>query len=109
MATTPRSPESDVAVASPPAEEAGPGKGGAFSTLRIRDFRLLIGGSLASGFAMWMEAIGQGWLVHELTRSPFQLGFVQFLRGFSILFVSPMVGAIADRVDQKKLAGFATA
>ena len=30
-------------------------------------------------------------------------------RGFSILFVSPVVGALADRVDQKKLAGFATA
>jgi predicted MFS family arabinose efflux permease len=96
MAIRPRDPETgSVAVATPPTEGASPAGGGAFASLRIRDFRLLIGGSLASGFAMWMEAIGQGWLVHELTRSPFQLGFVQFLRGFSILFVSPMVGAIA--------------
>lgn len=108
MATAPPTPEPDVAVTRPPAGEAGSG-GGAFESLRNGNFRLLIGGSLASGFAMWMEAIGQGWLVHELTRSPFQLGFVQFLRGFSILFVSPIVGAIADRVDQKKLAGWATA
>jgi len=83
--------------------------GGAFASLAIANFRLLIAGTLATGFGQWMEQIGQGWLVHELTHSPFQLGLVQFLRGFSILFASPVVGAVAERVDQKKLAGVATA
>jgi MFS family permease len=82
---------------------------GAFASLRSGNFRLLITGTVASGFGQWMESIGQGWLVHELTHSPFQLGLVQFLRGFSILFVSPFVGAIAERVDRKKLAAGATA
>ena len=59
MATVPRNPEPSVAVATEPAESAGPASG-AFSTLRNGNFRLLIGGSLSSGFAMWMEAIGQG-------------------------------------------------
>ena len=97
MASAPRNPETSVA-AGPGSAEAGSERGGAFSSLRNKNFRLLIGGSLSSGFAMWMESIGQGWLVHQLTNSPFQLGFVQFLRGFSILFVSPVVGALADRV-----------
>jgi len=90
-------------------DDAGPRpSGGAFDSLRIGNFRLLITGTLASGFAQWMESIGQGWLVHTLTGSPFQLGLVQFLRGFSILFISPLVGAIAERVDRKWLAGTAT-
>jgi MFS family permease len=91
----------EAAVAAAPM--AGP-----FDTLRNANFRLLISGTLASGFANWMEAIGQGWLVHELTDSPFQLGFVQFLRGISILFISPFAGAIAERVDRRWLAGVAT-
>lgn len=57
---------------------------------------------------MWMEQIGQGWLVQQLTNSPFQLGLVQFVRGFSILFVSPFAGALADRVDRRLLAGAAS-
>lgn len=80
-----------------------------FDTLRIGNFRLLISGTLASGFANWMEAIGQGWLVHDLTGSPFQLGLVQFIRGISILFVSPVVGVMAERLNRKWLAGGATA
>ncbi len=88
---------------------AAPAVPGTFDTLRIGNFRLLITGTLASGFANWMEAIGQGWLVHELTGSPFQLGLVQFLRGVSILFISPFAGAIAERVDRRWLAGVATA
>ncbi|MBI5284652.1 MAG: MFS transporter [Chloroflexi bacterium] len=90
------------------AGEIGAGSG-AFGSLRNGNFRLLITGTLASGFANWMESIGQGWLVHQLTHSPFQLGLVQFLRGISILFASPIVGAVAERVDRKKLAGAATA
>lgn len=80
----------------------------ALAPLAIGNFRLLLTGTFASGFGQWMESIGQGWLVHELTGSPFQLGLVQFLRGFSILFVSPLAGAMAERVDRKMLAGFAT-
>lgn len=108
MATASRPPDTRSVAVVPEAAEAAT-RGSAFESLRHGNFRLLVGGSLTSGFATWMESIGQGWLVHELTSSPFQLGFVQFLRGFSILFVSPMVGAIADRVDPKKLAGWATA
>ncbi len=79
---------------------------GSFSSL---NFRWLLGGTLGSSFAMWMEQIGQGWLVQQLTNSPFQLGLVQFVRGFSIIFISPFAGALAERVDRRKLAGAAAA
>lgn len=86
-----------------------PQRPGMFDTLRIPNFRLLLTGTLASGFGNWMESIGQGWLVHDLTGSPFQLGLVQFIRGISILFVSPVVGVMAERWNRKWLAGGATA
>ena len=80
----------------------------AFGSLAVINFRYLLSGTLASSFAMWMEQIGQGWLVAQLTNSPFQLGLVQFIRGISILFVSPFVGGFSERVDRRLLAGAAT-
>lgn len=77
----------------------------AFSSLSSRNFRFLLAGTLGSSFAMWMEQIGLGWLVQQLTNSPFQLGLVQFVRGFSILFVAPFAGVLADRMDRRILAG----
>ena len=80
----------------------------AFSSLAVINFRYLLGGTVASSFAMWMEQIGQGWLVAQLTNSPFQLGLVQFIRGISILFVSPFAGGFSERVDRRLLAGAAS-
>ena len=80
----------------------------AFSSLTVVNFRYLLGGTLLSSFASWMEQIGQGWLVQQLTNSPFQLGLVQFIRGLCILLVSPFAGAISERVDRRLLAGTAS-
>ena len=81
----------------------------AFSSLSVPNFRYLLSGTLASSLSSWMEQIGQGWLVAQLTNSPLQLGLVQFIRGVSILFVSPFVGGLSDRVDRRLLAGVAAA
>lgn len=105
-APTPPARTSTDEAALPPALRP---RGGAFSALANPNFRLLFSGTVASSFAMWMEQIGQGWLVHQVTGSPFQLGLVQFIRGFCILFTSPFIGAVAERVDRKKLAALATA
>ncbi len=80
----------------------------AFGSLSVVNFRFLLGGTAAASFAMWMEQIGQGWLVAQLTNSPFQLGLVQFIRGISILFIAPLVGVFAERLERRWLAGLAT-
>ena len=92
-----------VHVSSLPSRNTGP-----FASLASRNFQFLLSGTLASSFAMWMEQIGQGWLVQQLTNSPFQLGLIQFVRGFSILFVSPFAGALSERMDRRILAGAAS-
>ncbi len=81
----------------------------AFSSLAVVNFRYLLGGTVGASFAQWMGQIGQGWLVAELTNSPFQLGLVQFLRGTSILFISPFAGALSERLERRVLAGIASA
>jgi MFS family permease len=81
---------------------------GAFSSLRITNFRYLLGGTLAASFAMWMEQIGLGWLVAQLTNSPFQLGLVQFIRGVCLVAASPFAGWLSDRVERRRLAGVAS-
>ena len=91
---------------------AAPGPGGtspgAFSSLRITNFRYLLSGTLAASFAMWMEQIGLGWLVAQLTNSPFQLGLVQFIRGLCLVAASPFAGWLSDRVERRRLAGVAS-
>jgi MFS family permease len=80
----------------------------AFGSLAVVNFRFLMGGTVGASFAMWMDQIGQGWLVAQLTNSAFQLGLVQFIRGVSVLLVSPFAGALSERVERRLLAGLAS-
>ncbi len=75
-----------------------------FSSLRLPQFRYLLAGTALSQVAGWMEEVSRGWLVLQLTHSPFQLGLFGFIRGFSQLVVSPGAGVLADRLDRRRLA-----
>jgi MFS family permease len=97
-----------VAAAGPAPAAAASRVAQAFSSLAVVNFRFLLGGTVGASFAMWMDQIGQGWLVAQLTNSPLQLGLVQFIRGVSVLFVSPFVGALSERVERRLLAGVAS-
>jgi len=50
-----------------------------------------------------MQSVGQAWLVLELTRSPFQLGLVNALQFIPVLLLSPVGGAVSDRVSKRHL------
>ncbi|MGL4647846.1 MAG: MFS transporter, partial [Caldilineaceae bacterium] len=45
-----------------------------FAALRHRNFRLYAFGMLVSMAGSWMQAVAQGWLVYELSRSERTLG-----------------------------------
>lgn len=51
----------------------------------------------------WSQTIGQGWLVHELTRSAFQLGLIAFIRGIAMLAASPFGGLVSDALDRRRV------
>ena len=61
--------------------------------------------ALLSALAMWLETVAVGWMVLDLTGSPFVLGFVAFVRGVPLLVLAPIGGVVADRVDRRKLIG----
>ena len=52
----------------------------AIPALAYRDFGCLWRANLGSTMAFWMQTIAQGWLVLELTESPFILGLLAFFR-----------------------------
>ena len=47
----------------------------------------------------WAQRVIIGWLAWVLTGSPSFVGFVAFLNFVPTLFVSPLFGVVADRID----------
>lgn len=73
------------------------------SALGHRDFRLFWAGNLLSNIGTWMQNVAQGWLVLDLTNSPFWLGVVGFASTIPILLLALVGGVIADHVDKRRL------
>ena len=101
-------PEEAAATAAVPDEAAlaGEAVGGPverLGALAVPDFRALWLGSLVSNVGTWMQQIGSGWLVLQLTDSPFWLGLVSFAAALPILLFSLPAGVLADRVDRRRL------
>ncbi len=94
--------EPEAATPRPPA--ANRIRGATFTSLALPQFRFLLAGTALSQIASWMEEVARGWLVLQLTGSPFQLGLLGFIRGFSQLIVSPFAGVMADRLDRRRVA-----
>lgn len=66
-----------------------------------RNFRLFWTGHLISLVGNWMQIVARGWLVLELTHSPFWLGMVGFANAVPVLFLSLWAGAVADTVPKR--------
>ncbi len=50
-----------------------------------------------------MQTVAEGWLVYELTSSPFALGLIRFLHTIPITLLSLVGGAVADRLDKRRI------
>ena len=78
-----------------------------FESLQFRDFRWLWLGSFASYMAMNMQMITRGWLVLRLADdSPFALSIVMMAFALPMTFMSPLGGALADRIPRKFMIMF---
>ncbi|GAA1777264.1 MFS transporter [Luedemannella helvata] len=81
-----------------------------FRSLSVRNYRLFSTGQLISLIGFWMQAIGQDWLVLELTNnSATALGTVTALQFAPILLFSLYGGKLADRYDKRVLLLIANA
>ena len=74
-----------------------------FAALAIRNFRLYFAGQVVSVSGTWMQRVAQSWLVLELTGSGAAVGGVTAFQFLPILFLAPMGGLVADRMDKRKV------
>ena len=54
-------------------------------------------------FAMMGQFLVRSILAYDLTESPFALGVLSFVVAIPMLFISPIGGALADRLDRRRL------
>ena len=73
-----------------------------FAALRHRNFRLFLIGQFVSLCGTLMQQVALGWLVLEITNSPFAVGLVTTLGSLPILLLTLYGGVVADRVDKRR-------
>lgn len=74
-----------------------------FQPFQSRNFGLLFLATITVSLGNFMMMVASGWLVLELTDSPLSLGLVWATRSAPNLVWGMLAGAVADRVDRKKL------
>jgi MFS family permease len=74
-----------------------------FSPLKMRNFRIYLGGQAVSLVGTWLQMTAQSWVVWELSHSAVALGVAAMLGSLPILLLGPWAGVLADRLDRRKL------
>lgn len=76
-----------------------------FESFRYRDFTLFWSGALVSNVGTWMQNAALAIVVYALqpARASLNTGIVMGVSGLPVLFLAIPAGAVADRVDRRKL------
>ncbi|MDH3445924.1 MAG: MFS transporter, partial [Deltaproteobacteria bacterium] len=74
-----------------------------FRALRHRDYFIFWCGLLLGHTGTLIQTTAQGWLIFQLTNSPFYLGLEGLCLGLSRVIFSPLGGAVVDRANRKTL------
>src|SRR6476659_7186776 len=74
-----------------------------FKAFQYRDFRLMWIGACTSSIGTFMQIVAQSWLIYSLTNSKFLLALNEVLGGLPIFLFSLVGGAIADRMDRRRV------
>lgn len=68
-----------------------------------RNYALFMAGLTPAAISSWMHRVGVGWLAWELTNSTVWLGVIAAADLVPILFLSPLAGAVTDRMSSLTL------
>ena len=82
------------------APKEGPG---AFSPFGHAAFALLWTATLVSNVSKWMHDVGAGWLMTTLNPSPAVVSLVQAATTLPVFLFALYAGALADRLDKRKM------
>ncbi len=74
-----------------------------FASLRHTDYLYLWVGNLFNTAGMWIQQVTVGWLVWKLSGSATMVGVASSLRFLPFLFMGPLGGVAADRMDRRRL------
>ena len=69
-----------------------------------RNYRFYVYGHAVNLVGLWIQRVAVGWLTWQLTGSAAWLGIIALADMAPALLLGPIGGAIADRVDRKRLA-----
>jgi len=76
--------------------------GSAWDPLREPLFRSIWLAAVISYTGTWMQNVGSGWLMTQLTMSPFMVALVQAATTLPVFLVILPAGALADMVDRRR-------
>ena len=72
-------------------------------SLRSPNFRAYYIGQAVSQLGSWMQSVAITWLAYRLSESTATTGMVGFLAMAPYIFVTPIAGALSDRVSRRKV------
>ena len=77
---------------------------GRFPAMASPDFRRLFANGFYTTGSRWAQVLARGWLVHDLSGgSTAAVGWVTFASFIPFVVVGPFAGALADRIDRRRL------
>ena len=80
-----------------------------FPAMRSWDYRRLFFNGFFTTGSRWAQVLARGWLVFELSgESSAAVGWVTFASFLPFIFVGPVAGVMADRIDRRRLLIWAT-
>ncbi|MCH8308999.1 MAG: MFS transporter [Chloroflexi bacterium] len=71
--------------------------------MRFQDFRLLMMAAFFDSIGFMGESVVLGWVILELTDSPFMVGVAIGIRHAPAFFLGVVAGTVADMIDRRKL------
>ena len=77
------------------------------AVLRVPEFRRFWLASLTSNAGSWLQVVGAGWLIYDLTHSPAAVGALALVARGPAFVLSGYAGQLADRLD-RRVVGMAT-
>ena len=107
--TAPQQTEAPERTSAPPLTATTGGWQNTFTSLGNRDFRFLWLGLLLMMGGIQMQMVARGYLTYEITSSPFLLGLVNGGFAIPMLSLSLFGGAVADRMERKRVIQMAQA
>jgi predicted MFS family arabinose efflux permease len=76
---------------------------GFLAAFSFRSFRLLWAGAFLSSIGTWTQDVALAWLIHTRFGDPFYLGLRSFAQEAPLLAFMLVGGAVADRVDRRRI------